>query len=131
MLKNVIKNKYLILLILSAFCISSAILGGSLLYGSKVHFDHHNVHIHHTNEDHGLGESDHRDANTILYLDYVVVNSSNPVKTLSALNPCLHSYHSPNYFCNLSNSFSGILHYSNKCSFCTYDLYQLNSSYLI
>lgn len=131
MLRKVINNKYIILLIIFTFCLSCTTIGGSLLYGSEVHFDHHNVHIHHTNEDHGPGESDHRDANTILYLDYVVVNYSNPVKTLSTLNSCLHSYHSPNYFCNLFNNFSRITHYSNKNRFCTQNLYQLNSSYLI
>lgn len=124
-------NKYFVLLALVAFCLSGATLSGSLLYGSKVHFDHHNVHIHHTNEDHGPGESDHRDASTILYLDYVVVNSSNPVKTLSTLNSCLHSSHSPNYGYYLFNNFSKITHYSNKNRFCTQNLYQLNSSYLI
>jgi hypothetical protein len=120
-----------VILILFAFCLSSATLGSSLLFGSDAHFHQDNVHIHHTDKDHGFGGSDHKDADTILYLDYMVVNPSNPVKTLSVPNPCLHSYHSPNYFCNLSNSFSGILHYLNKCSFCTHDLYQLKSSYLI
>jgi hypothetical protein len=130
MLIKVINNKHIILLIIFTFCLSCT-TGGSLLYGSEVHFDHHNAHIHHTDKDHGLGGSDHKDADTILYLDYVIVNSSNPVKTLSSLNPCLLSCHSSTYCYNLSNSFSGILHYSNKCSFCTHDLYQLNSSYLI
>ncbi len=131
MLRKVTSNKHLTLLLLFTFCFSSATLGGFLLYGSKVHFDNHNAHTHHTDEDHGLGDSGHRDANTILYLDYVVANSSNSVKTLSVLNPCLHSYHSSTYCYNFFNSFSGILHYSNECSFCTHDLYQLNSSYLI
>jgi hypothetical protein len=131
MTRKGINNKYFMLLTLIAFCLSSATLSGLLLYESELHFDHYNIHLHHTDEDHSLGESDHRDANIILYLNYVGVNSSNSVKTLSVLNPCLHSYHSPNYFCNLFNSFSSITHYSNKNRFCTHNLYQLNSSYLI
>ncbi|ODS31708.1 MAG: hypothetical protein SCARUB_03171 [Candidatus Scalindua rubra] len=131
MYKKTVKNRYFMLLILSVFCLSSATLSGSLLYGSELHFHQNHVHIHHTDKDHGLGESDHRDANTILYLDYVVVNSPNPVKTLSSLNPCLHSYHSQNYCYNFFNNFSKITHYSNKNRFCTHNLYQLNSSYLI
>lgn len=131
MLRNVIKNKYLILLVLFAFFLSSATLGSSLLFGSDAHFHQDNVHIHHTDKDHGLGGSDHKDANTILYLDYVVVNSSTPVKTLSTLNSCLHSSHSSNYDYYLINNFSRITHYSNKNRFCTQNLYQLNSSYLI
>jgi hypothetical protein len=131
MFRKTIKNRCYVILILFAFCLSSATLGSSLLFGSDAHFHQDNVHIHHTDKDHGLGGSDHKDADTILYLDYVVVNSSNPVKTLSSLNPCLLSCHFSTYCYNLSNSFSGILHYSNKCSFCTHDLYQLKSSYLI
>ncbi len=131
MFRKTIKNRCYVILILFAFCLSSATLGSSLLFGSDAHLHQDNVHVHHTDKDHGLGGSDHKDADTILYLDYVVVNSSNPVKTLSSLNPCLLSCHSSTYCFNLSNSFSGILHYSNKCSFCTHDLYQLKSSYLI
>ena len=131
MRRKVVNNKYFKLLIISAFCLSSITIGGSVLYGSEVHFHQSHVHVHHADGDHGLGESDHKDADTIFYLDYVVVNSSNPVKTLSSLNPCLLSCHSSTYCYNLYNSFSGILHYSNKCSFCTHDLYQLKSSYLI
>ena len=131
MFRKTIKNRCYVILILFAFCLSSATLGSSLLFGSDAHFHQDNVHIHHTDKDHGLGGSDHKDADTILYLDYVIVNSSNPVKTLSSLNPCLLSCQSSTYCYNLSNSFSGILHFSNKCSFCTHDLYQLKSSYLI
>ena len=130
MLMKVVNNKYIISLIIFTFCLSCT-TGGSLLYGSEVHFDHHNAHIHHTDKDHDPGESDHKDANTILYLDYVVVNFSNPVKTLSTLNSCLHSSHSSNYDYYLINNFSKITHYSNKNRFCTQNLYQLKSSYLI
>ena len=131
MFRKTIKNRCYVILILFAFCLSSATLGSSLLFGSDAHFHQDNVHIHHTDKDHGLGGSDHKDADTILYLDYVVVNSSNPVKTLSSLNSYLYFHNLPDCCFNLSNSFSGILHYSNKCSFFTHDLYQLKSSYLI
>jgi hypothetical protein len=131
MFRKAIKNRCYVILILFAFCLSSATFGSSLLLGSDAHFLQDNVHVHHTDKDHGLGGSDHKDANTILYLEYVVVNSINPVKTLSTLNPCLQSYHSPNYCYNLLNNFLKITHYSNKNKFCTHNLYQLNSSYLI
>ena len=131
MFRKTIKNKCYVLMILFAFCLSSATLGSSLLLGSDAHFHQDNVHVHHTDKDHGLGGSDHKDADVILYLDYVVVNSANQVNIFSSINSYFHSYNLPDYCYNLSNSFSGILHYSNKCSFCTHDLYQLKSSYLI
>ena len=130
MTRKGINNKYFMLLTLIAFCLSSATLSGLLLYGSEFHYDHQNAHIHHTNEDHGLGESDHRDANIILHLDYISANSSS-IKTHFTLNPCLHSYPSSNYCYNLFNNFSRITHHSNKNRVCTHNLYQLNSSYLI
>ncbi|MBZ0109337.1 MAG: hypothetical protein K8F52_11785 [Candidatus Scalindua rubra] len=132
MFSKTIKKRSYVLLILFAFCLSSATLGSSLLFGSDAHFHQNNVHVHRTDKDHGLGESDHKDADIILYLDYVMANSVNQVNNiLSGLNPYLHTHKLPDYCYNLSNSFSGILHYSNKCSFCTHDLYQLKSSYLI
>ncbi len=131
MFRKTIKNRCYVILILFAFCLSSATLGSSLLFGSDAHFHQDNVHVHHTDKDHGLGGSDHKDADIVLYLDYVVVNSSNQINILSSLNSYLYSHNLLDYCLNLSNSFSGILHYSNKCSFCTHDLYQLNSSYLI
>jgi hypothetical protein len=131
MFKEIIKDKCYVILILFAFCLSSATLGSSLLYGSEAHIHQSQVHIHHTDKDHGLGGSDHKDADIILYLDYVVVNSSSHVNILSNLNSYLHSYHLPNYCYNLSNSFSRISHYSKQKQFFPHNLYQLNSSYLI
>ncbi len=131
MFRKIIKNRYYVTLILFAFCLSSATLGSSLLFGYDAHFHQDNVHVHHTDMGHGPGESDHKDADIILYLDYAVVNSSNHVTILSSLNSCLYSHDLPDYYFNLSNSFSGILQYPNKRSFCTHDLYQLKSSYLI
>ncbi len=129
--REMIKDKCFAILILFAFCLSSATLGGFLLYGDEIHLNHHNAHVHHTNEDHDLGETEHKDASTILYLDYVVLNSSNSVKTLPALNAYLSSCHLPDYCYNSFNSFSSTTHFSNLNRSCTHDLYQLNSSYLI
>jgi hypothetical protein len=131
MFRKTIKNRCYVILILFAFCISSATLSSSLLFGSDAHFHQDNVHVHHTDKDHGLGGSDHKDADIILYLDYVVVNSANQVNIFSCLNPFSHSHNSPAYCYNLINSLSIFSHYSNKCSFYTHDLYQLKSSYLI
>ena len=131
MLKKTIKKRCNVILILFAFCLSSATLGSSLLFGSDAHFHQDNVHVHHTDKDHGPGGSDHKDTDIILYLDYVVVNSSNHSTILSSLNTYLHTHKLPDYYFNLSNSFSGILQYPNKRSFCTHNLYQLKSSYLI
>ncbi len=131
MFRKTIKNRCYVVLILFVFCLSSATLGSFLLFGSDAHFHQDNVHVHYTDKDHGLGESDHKDADVILYLDYVVVSFSNHVNILSSLNSYLYSHNLLDYCFNLSNSFSGILHYSNKGSFFTHDLYQLKSSYLI
>jgi hypothetical protein len=131
MFRKTIKNRCYVILILFAFCISSATLSSSLLFGSDAHFHQDNVHVHHTDTDHGLGGSDHKDADIILYLDYVVVNSANQVNIFSYLNSFSHSHNSPTYCYNLINSLSIFSNYSNKCSFCTHDLYQLKSSYLI
>lgn len=131
MFRKTIKNRCYVILILFAFCLSSATLGSTLLFGSDAHFHQDNVHVHHTDKDHGLGESDHKDADIILYLDYVVVNSANQDSIFFSLNSCLHFYNLTDYGFNLSNCSSAILHYSNNCSFCIHDLYQLKSSYLI
>lgn len=131
MFRNTIKSKCYVILILFAFFLSSATLCSSLLYGSDAHFHQNQVHVHHTDKDHDLGGSDHKDVNTILYLDYVVVNSANQNSIFFSHNSYLHFYNLTDYGFNLSNSSSAILHYSNKCSFCAHDLYQLKSSYLI
>ena len=131
MFRKTIQKRCYVILILFVFCLSSATLGSSLLLGPDAHFHQDNVHVHHTDKDHGLGGSDHNDADIILYLDYVVVNSANQVNMLSSLNSNLHFYNLTDYGFNLSRSSSAILHYSNKYSFYTHDLYQLKSSYLI
>ncbi len=131
MFRKSIKNRFCMILVLFVFCFSSATIGSSLIYGSEVHFHQANVHVHHTDTDNDFGGSSHEDADTILYLDYVVANSTNQVSIYCCLNSISHTYNSTNYCPNLSNTFSRILHYSNKCSSCTLDLYQLKSSYLI
>jgi len=131
MLRKAIKNRCYVILILFVFSLSSATLGSSLLLGPDAHFHQDNVHVHHTDKDHGLGGSDHKDADIILYLDYAVVISANQLNIFSSINSYLHFYNLTDYSFNLSNSFSAILHYPNKCNFCTHDLYQLKSAYLI
>lgn len=131
MFRKTIKNRCYVVLILFAFCLASVTLGGSLLFGSDAHFHQNNVHVHHTDKDHGPGGSDHKDADIIMYLDYVVVNSFNQVNIFSSHNSFSHSHNSPTYSYNSVNSLSVFSHYSNKCTFCTHDLYQLKSAYLI
>ncbi len=131
MFRKLITHKYTFLLILSVFCFSSATLGGFSLYGHEVHFEDNNAHTHHINEDHGLGESDHKDANIILFLDYLVSSSSSFSKTHFTLNPFLHFTLSSEYFYKFYNSPSKTALCSNINKFLTTDLYQLHSSYLI
>lgn len=130
MFRRLIHKKYTFLLILSVFCFSSATLSGFLLYGHEVHFED-NAHTHHTNGDHGLGESDHKDANIILLLDYLVSNSSRFSKTHFTLTPFLHFTLSSEYFYKFYNSSSKTALCPNINKFLITDLYQLHSSYLI
>ena len=129
MYKKAVKDRYLVLLILFAFCLSSATLGGFLLFGSKIHFEKGSVHIHHGNEDHGIGEADHSDANTVLYLDYLTIKTSSFIKAYSAINLFLHTHLYPEYHHNFSEILS--VHHSSINRFCSASLYQLTSSYLI
>lgn len=129
MLFKMNQNKLLILLMFSAFCLSSATLGESLLFGSKIHFENGSVHIHHGNEDHGLGEADHSDANIVLHLDYLAINHSGSIEAYSAINLFLHTHFYPEYRHNFSEVSS--VHHSSINRRCSASLYQLNSSYLI
>ncbi len=129
MFRRTIKNRYYVILILFAFCLSSATLGGNLLHGHDIHINHHGVHIHHSSGDYGLDESSHRDVSIILHYDCLAANS-NSIKTRFALTSCLHSNFSPNYY-NLFNNPSKITHYTSINTLCSHNLYQLNSSYLI
>ena len=131
MLRKVIIKKYTLLLILSVFCFSSGTLGGFLLYGHEVHFDHNNAHTHHTNEDHGLGDTDHEDEDIILSLDYLVSKSSSLSKTDFTLNPFLHFSLSSKCFLKFFNSTLKPTHCSDINNSTSTGLYQHHSSYLI
>ncbi len=129
MFRNTIKNRCYVILILFAFCLSSATLGGYLLHGHEIHINHHGAHIHHSSEDRGLGESSHRDVSIILHHEYLAVNSSS-IKTHFTPTSCLHSNPSLNYY-DLFNTPSRITHYTSINKRCSHNLYQLKSSYLI
>ncbi len=129
MCRKTVKDRYLVLLILFAFCLSSATLGGFLLFGSAIHFENGSVHIHHGNEDHGLGEADHSDANIVLHLDYLTIKSSSFIKASPVINLFLHTHFYPEYHHNFSEIYS--VHHSSINKFCSTSLYQLHSSYLI
>ncbi len=131
MARKVDIKKYTLLLILSVFCFSSGTLGGFLLYEQEVHFDHNNAHTHHHNEDHDLGETDHEDADTILFLDYWVSNSSSLNKTHFTINTFSHFTLSSEYFHKFFNFSLKTIQCSNISKLLPADLYQLHSSYLI
>lgn len=129
MYKKTVNDRYLVLLILFAFCLSSATIGGPLLYGQEVHYGHHSVHIHYTEEDHDIGETDCSDTNIALYHDYLTLEPSGSIKTYSVINLFLHTHFYPEYHHNFSEISS--VHHSSINRFCFASLYQLHSSYLI
>jgi len=131
MVKKLIIKKFTLLLILSVFCFSSGTLGGFLLYEHDVHFDHNNAHTHHHNEDHALGETDHKDADIILFLDYWVSNSSGFNKTHFTVNTFAHFTLSSEYFHKFFNFSLKTIQSLNISKPLPADLYQLHSSYLI
>ena len=127
--------KLLLILVSIAFCLSNATMGRFITHGHKVHFEHHTVHIHHTNENlgnHGPGETDHKDVKDILSFDYLPANHSNSAKTICTLKPCLFSRFSPqpdDLFIRIS---SKNLHLLSSHRFYSSDnIYQRNSTYLI
>ena len=129
MYKKTVKDRYLVLLILFAFCLSSATLGGFLPFGSECHFENGSVHIHHGNEGHGLGEADHSNANIVLHLDYITMHSSGFIKAYSAVDLFVRTHFYPEYHHNFSEISS--VHHPGINRFCSASLYQLTSSYLI
>ena len=129
MLGKAINAKCFKLLLLLAFCLSSSTLLVFLPLGSEVHFENGSVHIHHGNEDHGLGEADHSDANIVLHLDYLTIKSSGLIKACPVINLFIHTHFYPEYHRNFSEISS--VHHSSINRFCSTSLYQLNSSYLI
>ena len=129
MYKKTVKDRYLVLLILFAFCLSSATLGGFLPFGSELHFENGSVHIHHGNEDHGLGKADHSDANIVLHLEYLSMEPPGFINAFSAINLFSHTHFYFECHHNVSEIFS--VHHSNINRFCSASLYQLTSTYLI
>ncbi len=129
MYKKTVKDRNLVLLILFAFCLSSATIGGLLLYGQEVHYGHHSVHIHYTEEDYTIGETDCSDTSIALYHDYLTIKPSGSIKACPVINLFLHTHFYPEYYHNFSEISS--VHYSSINRFCITSLYQLNSSYLI
>ena len=129
MCKKTVKDRYLVLLILFAFCLSSATFGEFLAFGSELHFENGSVHIHHGNEDHGLGKADHSDANIILHLDYLTMQPSGFINGNSAINLFSRTHFYPECHRNVSEIFS--VHHSSINRFCSTSLYQLTSTYLI
>lgn len=130
---SAINSKHLKLLILLAFCLSSATIGGPLLlHGSNIHIGHHNVHIHYDDEvEQCLDEENHSDKNIALYFDYLAISPSHYSKAYLTDNLCLHAYCPPLYSSNFSSISSRSIHYSSINRFCPTYLYQLKSSYLI
>jgi hypothetical protein len=129
MYKKTVKDRYLVFLILFAFCLSSATLGGFLLFGSELHFENGSVHIHHGNGDHGLGKADHSDADIILHLEYITMEPSSFIKACPVINHFLHTHFYPECHHYVSEILS--VHHSGVNRFCSTGLYQLTSSYLI
>jgi len=129
MYKKTVKDRYLVLLILFAFCLSSATLGGFLPFGSELHIENGNVHIHHGNEDHGFGKADHSDANIVLYLEYLSIEPSGFINAFSSINLFLHTQFYLECQHNVSEFFS--VQHSSINRFCSASLYQLTSTYLI
>ena len=113
----------------SLFVFQAQRLGEFLLFGSELHFENGSVHIHHGNEDHGLGGADHSDADIVLYLDYLAIESSGFIKACPVINHFLHTHFYPEYHYNFSEILS--VHHSGINRFGSTGLYQLTSSYLI
>ena len=122
--------KYIRLLILLAFCLSSATLGGPLFYGSNIHLGHHSVHVHHSESGQCVDEGED-DKSLALYYDYLTISPSNSIETYPDSNFYLYSIFIPTYNNNFFNTSSRITCYSNINRFCLTNLYQLKSSYLI
>ena len=126
-----INCKYLKLLILLGFCISSATIGGPLIYGPNIHLGHHSVHIHHDKADQCLDEEDHSGNNIALYFDYLTVAPSSHITIHPADNFCLPVYLPPSYGSIFFDISSRIICNSSINRFCLTNLYQHNSSYII
>ncbi len=125
MYKKTVKDRYLVLLILFAFCFSFPSLGGQLWYGEGVEYGHHNIHMH----DHRLGEEVPDDEDFTLYYDFLTLKPSGSIKACSGINSYLHTNYHSEYYRNLIAICS--VHRSSINRFYSNSLYQLTSSYLI
>ncbi|MBM4054398.1 MAG: hypothetical protein FJ264_06970 [Planctomycetes bacterium] len=132
-MKKINTTKLLMVFALVAFCLSNATMGKLITHGHEVHFVHDTVHVHHTaNEDHGSGETDHKDAKDILSFDYLPIKSSNFAKTMCTFQPCLFSHFSLQPGNRIIHISSKNLHFvSSHRSYSPGKIYQLNSIYLI
>lgn len=124
--------KLLSILVSIAFCLSNATMGKIITHEHEVHFEPNTVHVHHTNGNHGSGETDHKDVKDILSFDYLPANSSNFSKTIHAIKPCLFSRFSlqphDQFICISSKNFHFLSFHRSSSSD---KIYQLNSAYLI
>ncbi len=126
MLIKVKKSKYIILLILRVFCLSNTKSGRLLLYGQDFRYDRHSVHIHFTEEDHGISETNCSDTTIALYHDYLTTTLPVYAKTSTTVNLYLYTNICHEYQRNFSRISS--VHHSSINRFCFTGLYQLNSS---
>ncbi len=118
-------DRYLILLMLFAFCLSFPTLGGQLWYGGEVEYGHHNVHIH----DHRIGEEVPNDESYTVYYDFLTIKPSSTIKACPVINLFLHTRFYPEYHHNFSKI--SFIHHSSINRFISTSLHQLISSYLI
>ncbi len=142
MFRKVINKKFVIFLVLSTFCFSVGTSGGFLLHGHELHLEHNHAHFHHINHDngldgnshntgHGLGESDHHDAEDILYLDLLATNQIRTVKLYSDCSTYFYSSFSGTYSSVFFNTTSRTSYLFTSNKFATANLYQSHSSFLI
>ncbi|WP_347275543.1 hypothetical protein [Candidatus Kuenenia sp.] len=125
-------TKLLLILVSIAFCLSNATMGRIITHEHELHFEHNTVHVHHTNGNHGPGETDHKDVKDILSFDYLPANHSNSTKTIHALKPCLFSRFSlqpDDLFIRISSKNFHFLSFHRSSS--SGKIYQLNSAFLI
>ncbi len=87
MYKKTGNSRYLVLLILFAFCLSFPSLGGQLWYGEEVEYGHHNMHIH----DYRIGEETSEDEHFAAYYDFLTIKPSGYIKVCPVTNFFLHT----------------------------------------
>ena len=121
-------TQIILILILSSFLFTNPMLGGLLLYGSDVHYGSHNVHIH----DRGIGEDGPRDVNIKLYHEYLATIDSYAKKDCLVDLPYLYTdIYSEHYNNNIFGPFQRTISCLGLGRYCKYNLFLINSSYLI